>query len=158
MDAPYIVEIDGVPVRCQTPEAAIALIRASAGGSGGGTHSAHRTSHQQSAQSNGNTRWTDQRVAEFFKLIEGKQRKLIDELLKYDDRTDEQLLTLLQLNNGPALGGVFSGLWKNAKKVGADPGEVYVKKPIMIGDRRGFEYALNPGFRQVAERRVAAAK
>jgi hypothetical protein len=152
MDYPYVVEIDGVAVRCLTPQDAIALVRASSGASTGTTHRA-----ASGASGNGHTRWTDQRTAEFFKLIEGKQRKLIDELLQYDERTDEQLVSLLGLANGPALGGVFSGLWKNAKKVGADPNELYVKKTSMIGDKRVFEYSLSSGFRQAAARRAAAA-
>jgi hypothetical protein len=155
MDYPYVVEIDGVPVRCQTPQDAIALVRASGGAAASGEK--HRQSNQPQAH-NGTTRWTDQRVAEFFKNVEGKQRKLIDELLQYDERTDDQLVSLLGLANGPALGGVLSGLWKNAKKVGADPNELCLKKSIMIGDKRGYEYSLSPGFRQAAARRAAAAK
>ena len=158
MDAPYIIEINGVPVRCATAEAALELIRLN--GSSGAPTPSHRRQH---ASGNGqaeaaahNTRWTDQRIDEFFKMIEGKpQRRLIDELLKYDDRTDEQLIGLLQLGSGSALGGVFSGLWKNAKKVGADPTDLYVRQTVMIGDRRAFEYALSPGFRQAAKRHLA---
>jgi hypothetical protein len=151
MDSPYIIEIDGVPVRCETPEAALALIRAHGGnatGNSNGHGKATRPAHS------GNTRWTDQRAAAFFKLIDGKQLKLIDALLESDDtRTDAQLLQHLGLNNGMALAGVFAGLFKNAKKVGADPRELYFKRPITIGDKKGHEYGLHDGFRAVASRR-----
>lgn len=153
MDYPYVVEIDGVTVRCLTAQDAIALVRAHGGAPAGATH---RPSGNGSPA--GNTRWNDQRIGEFFKHIEGKQRKLIDELLNYDERTDDQLCSLLGLSNPSALGGVFSGLWKNAKKVGADPNELYIKKQIQIGDKKAFEYSLSPGFRQAAARRAAAAK
>ena len=152
MDSPYTVMVDGVPVQCETAEAALALIRlhggnAPAGGQGRPTHRQH---------ANG-TRWTDQRIAAFFKLIEGKQRKLVDALLEFEDgRTDAQVVQLLGLSSGSALGGVFAGLWKNAKKVGADPGQLYIRKPINIGDKRGYEYTLNEGFREAALRRSAA--
>jgi len=158
MDVPYIVEIDGLAVSCQSAEAALELIRLHGGGSGASGHHPSARAGSTAGQAN-NTRWTDQRLAEFYKLIEGKQRKLIDALMEYaDGRTDAQLLTLLALPSGSALGGVFSGLWKNAKKVGADPGELYIKKPVMIGDKRGFEYTLSPGFRQASARRAAAVK
>src|SRR5262245_12932280 len=123
MDYPYVVEIDGITVRCLTAQDALALVKAH-GGAPTTTTNRHAGNGAPPA---GNTRWTDQRIAEFFKHIEGKQRKLIDELLHYDERTDDQLCSLLGLNNPSALGGVFSGLWKNAKKVGADPNELYVK-------------------------------
>lgn len=151
MDSPYTVMVDGVPVQCETAEAALALIRLHAGNAPSGTQA--RASHRGHSVSNG-TRWTDQRISAFFKLIEGKQRKLIDALLEFEDgRTDAQVVQLLGLSSGSALGGVFAGLWKNAKKVGADPGQLYIRKPIHIGDKKGFEYTLNEGFREAATRR-----
>lgn len=155
MSAPFTVVIDGVPIQCETPEDALALVRLH----GGSTPSRDRGPKQR--PDNGQqpllgSRWTDQRVEEFFKLIDGKpQRKMIDALLDYTDgRTDAQLMQLLGLDTGSGLGGVFAGLWKNAKKVGADPNELYVKKTIMIGDKRGYEYTLDDGFRQAASHRT----
>lgn len=151
MATPYTVMIDGVPIHCETAEAALELARLH--GSGGTAAPASTARSSVVAASNG-TRWTDERVTEFFKYIEGKQRKLIDALLDTEDsRTDAQLLQLLNLDSGPALGGVLAGLWKNAKKVGADPNELYIRKPITIGDKKGLEYSLNAGFRKAAARR-----
>lgn len=145
--------IDGIPVQCETAEAALELIRTH-GSTGGAT--AHTPTHRAHADNSNGTRWTDQRISEFFKHIEGKQRKLIDALLETEDgRTDAQLLQLLNLSGGSALAGVFAGLYKNAKKVGADPHELYIRKPITIGDKRGLEYSLSEGFRKAAARRVA---
>ena len=146
--SPFTVLIDGVPVQCETTEDALALARLH---SGGKPNPQSGTSPPQgNGQPQQGTRWTDQRVAEFFKLIDGKpQLKMIDALMEYvDGRTDAQLLQLLNLNSGSALGGVFAGLWKNAKKVGADPNELYIKNPIMVGDKRHYEYTLDEGFRQ----------
>ena len=151
--SPFTVVIDGVPVQCETPEDALALARLHSGGK------PNPRSGTSPPQGNGqpphSTRWTDQRVAEFFKLIDGKpQRKMIDALMEYvDGRTDTQLIQLLNLHSGSALGGAFAGLWKNAKKVGANPHELYIKKPIMIGDKRHHEYTLDEGFRQAVARR-----
>ena len=154
MGTPYTVILDGVPVQCETPEDALALVRLHGAtpapqpgaGTGGG---------RPNGQPPQGTRWTDQRVADFFKLIEGKQRKLVDALLETEDaRTDRQLLQTLGLASGNALAGVFAGLYKNAKKVGADPRELYLKKPITIDDKRGYEYTLSAGFRHAASRRA----
>lgn len=150
MASPYTVLIDGVPVQCETAETALELIRTHGG------VTTHPSAHRTHAGGSNSTRWTDQRAAEFFKLIEGKgkQRKLIDALLETEDgRTDAQLLQMLNLQSGNALAGVFAGLFKNAKKAGADPHELYIKKSIMIGDKRGLEYTLDDGFRKAAARR-----
>jgi hypothetical protein len=155
MASPYTVLIDGVPVQCETAEAALELIRTHGGTNEGKTHHVPTARASASVSANG-TRWTDQRIAEFFKHIEGKQRKLIDALMEHDDRTDTQLLQLLGLSNGSALGGVFAGLWKNAKKVGANPGELYVKKPITVGDSTAVAYSLHDAFRTAAARRSAS--
>ena len=154
MASPYTVMIDGVPVLCETAEAALELVRTHGGSSSGTSHTATHRAH--AGQSNG-TRWSDQRVTEFFKLIDGKQkqRKLVDALLETEDgRTDAQLLQLLNLSGGSALAGVFAGLYKNAKKVGADPAELYIQKPVTIGDKHGREYSLCEGFRKAAARRA----
>ena len=147
--------IDGVPVQCDSAEAALALVRLHGGDMPPGNGTSRRGYGQTHLQAH-NTRWTDERIAEFYKLIEGRQRKLVDTLLEnVDARTDAQLIQLLNLSSGMALAGVFAGLYKNAKKVGADPKELYFKKSITIGDKRGAEYTLSPGFRQAAARRVA---
>jgi uncharacterized Ntn-hydrolase superfamily protein len=155
MAFPYTVLIDGVPVQCETAEAALELIRTHGGTSGDKSSAAVYQPRAASGNTNG-TRWNDQRITEFFKNIEGKQRKLVDALLEHDDRTDTQLLQLLNLSNGSALGGVFAGLWKNAKKVGADPGELYIKKAITIGDNKAYAYSLHEAFRTAAARRPAS--
>jgi hypothetical protein len=152
MSALYTVVIDGVPIQCDSPEAAIALARAH-GAQGeprpdGGKRQTHHHDHPPT-----NTRWTARRVADFYKLLEGKgnQTKLLNALLDTEDsRTDAQLLQMLGLGSGMELAGVFAGLYKNAKKVGADPRELYDKKQVTIGDKRGFEYTLHPGFRAAA--------
>lgn len=152
MNSPYTVMIDGVPIQCDTPEAAIALVKAHSGGSSSRDSHGHNRVHIPA----GNTRWTAPRVADFFRLLDGKlrQTKLIDTLLENEDpQTDDQLLKLLNLNSGMELAGVFAGLYKNAKKVGADPSELYMKKRIMIGDKKGYEYTLTPGFRAAAVNR-----
>lgn len=92
-------------------------------------------------------------MLEFFSLLKGNQRKLVDELLDHPEgRTDVQLQAALGMRDGKALAGVLTGLWKNAKKVGADPKEVYERQQINIADRRGYEYSLSDTFRRVAEK------
>jgi hypothetical protein len=146
----YTVVIDGISIQCDTAAAAIALVReTSATGATVGTH------HGKSDNGTGGaaSRWTEQRVREFFRAIKPQQRKLIDALLDTTDaRTDAQLCQVLGLPDGRALAGVLTGLFKNAKKVGADPREIYVKQAVTISDRRQFEYTLTESFRSAAKK------
>ena len=144
----YRVWIGNTPIDCETAEAALELAQRIEGETP--THSSR--SPKAYVDANGSSsRWTDKRVSDFFRLIDGNQQKLIDALLEHaDGRTDEQLMTLLGFSDGRALGGVFGGLWKNAKKVGADPVDLYEKKPATIGGRKSYEYFLKDSFRRVA--------
>lgn len=143
----YTVMVDGVPIQCETAADAIELARQAGGHTGHGTSRAHS-----SRATPGNSRWTEQRVKDFYRAIKAQQRKLVDALLDTNDAlTDDQLCKVLNLNDGRSLAGVFTGLFKNAKKVGADPKELYEKKSIMIGDRRQSEYTLADSFRTAAK-------
>ena len=142
----YRVWIGNTPIDCDTAEAALELAQRIEGGT-----PTHSTKTQPTANGSG-SRWTEKRVADFFQLIDGNQRKLIDALVEHSDgQTDQQLMTLLGLNDGRALGGVFGGLWKNAKKVGADPADLYEKKATTIGGQKAYEYVLRDSFRRVVK-------
>jgi len=145
----YRVWIGSTAIECETPEDALELARQAEGSDS----AAHKpASGKDSEQSKGASRWSDRRVAEFFRLVDGNQRKLVDALLEHTDgRTDQQLVTLFGYQDGKALGGLFGGLWKNAKKVGADPDDLYVKKPATIGGKKAFEYFLSENFRRAAQ-------
>lgn len=150
----YTVFVDGVPVQCETPAAAVALAREAA--ASGAAVTQNGPSGQVSPSDSGTTagsRWTEQRVREFFRVIKAQQRKLIEALLDATDgRTDEQLCQHLGLEDGRALAGVFTGLFKNAKKVGANPKDLYLRHPVTIGDKRQFEYTLADSFRAAAKK------
>jgi len=142
----YKVWIGSVAIDCDTADEALELARRAEGE----TAPSLRARHSENTGNEG-SRWNEKRAQEFFRLIEGKQRKLIDALIEHKDgRTDEQLRQLLSLDNGKQLAGVFTGMWKNAKKVGADPGELYIRKPVSIGGKRIHEYFLTDSFRNVA--------
>lgn len=98
------------------------------------------------------SRWTEKRVKDFFELIKGgAQKKLVETLMvNPEGQTDDQLCRLLNLDGGNALGGVTSGAAKNAKKVGADPNDLFVKKRVNIDGKKVREYFLTSSFRQVA--------
>jgi hypothetical protein len=146
----YTVVVDGVPILCETAAAAVALAREAAGS--GGTVSATPGARQESSSPTG-SRWTEQRIREFFRVIKAQQRKLVDALLETTDaRTDDQLCQTLGLPDGRSLAGVFTGLFKNAKKVGADPKELYQRHSVTIGDKRQYEYTVAEGFRLAAKK------
>ena len=129
--------------------------RAPAGGETGPASISAKTRPYEPNGGETTSRWTDKRAADFFRLIDGNQRRLIDALMEHPDgRTDDQLCQLLSFKDGKQLGGVFGGLWKNAKKVGADPNELYMKKPAIIGGRHVKEYFLTESFRRLAGRQT----
>lgn len=149
------VLVDGVPILCESATDAVAVAREAAksgavvGGTGGGTTKANGDRGDALSGS----RWTEQRVREFFRVIKSQQRKLVDTLLDSDDAvTDTMLCQQLGLSDGRSLAGVFTGLWKNAKKVGADPKDLYLRNNANIGGERKFEYTLTDSFRVAARK------
>src|SRR5439155_12694159 len=131
----YKAIVGGVTIECDSADGALEIARRA----GHSDAEAPRRSPSERSSGNGpssGSRWTDARVTEFFKLIGGAQRKVIDALIEnHDGRTDEQLIQLLPGGGGGrALAGVLAGLWKNGKKVGANPSGPYEKKRVKIGD------------------------
>ena len=109
----YRVLIGTVQIECDTPEEAFEMAKRVAGIEGGPHAKANSAPER---LDNGGSRWTESRIRDFFKLIKGSQRKVVDALLEnMDGRTDEQLLQLL---------GVCSGLTGLDRKeaVGAQRG------------------------------------
>jgi len=93
-------------------------------------------------------RWTETRLNEFYRLIKGQQRKILDALLDSPDgRTDKQLLQMLGWDNGRMLAGVLSGLAKNSKKAGVGGHELYTKRHVTVGDEGMNEYKITDSFR-----------
>lgn len=146
---PYRVMVGGISIECDSIEEALTLAQGVVGAA-----LEHTTSRAPKPVAlPGASRWTEARMKEFFGLLKGNQRRLVDELLDHPEgRTDDQLCTTFGLNDGRKLGGIFTGLWKNAKKVGADPNDVYDKQRVTIGNERGFEYTLTQSFRMIAEK------
>jgi hypothetical protein len=154
----YRVVVEGVAIECDSIDDAIALARRAAA-AGAGVERSAKDARSSVAPIVGNSRWTEARMASFFSILKGDQRKLVEELLENPEgRTDNQLLSALGLRDGRALGGVFTSVWKNAKKIGADPNDVYVKQNVNIGDERRLEYTLSESFRHFAEKVRATAK
>ena len=141
-------------ILCDTAEEAaeVSRLRASNGESPRGLKQHQRDSGD--GQSHVGSRWTEARISDFFKLIKGQQRKIIDALLENaDGRTEDQLYQLVGVSDGRGLAGVLTGLHKNAKKAGGDPRELYERKTVQIGDKRVREYVLTAAFRAAAQGR-----
>ncbi len=142
----YTVVINGVPIQCETAAAAIELTRQAAAN---GVDSAKPASP--TGEPVPGSRWTAQRVRDFFTTISGSQRKLIDALLEAEDaKTDDQLCKVIDMKDSMALGGVLTPLLKNAKKVGADSKDLYQRNDIMLDGKRHYEFSLTPSFRGAA--------
>lgn len=145
----YTVNVGGVLVTCETAAEAIELARVAGGQKPGKA----LQSTQGSQSTNSGSRWTEQRIRDFFRVIKAQQRKLVEAMLETPDAlTAKQLCTLLQLEDGRALAGVFAGLWKNADKVGADPKDLYERSMVTRGDKRENDYTLTESFRAAAQK------
>jgi hypothetical protein len=145
MAMPYKVVVGGIEIMCDSAEEALAIAQRASG-----DEPPHRigAGHERGATSG---RWTESRLADFLRFVKPEQRKVIDALLEHHDgRTDEQLCQLLGYADGRQLAGTLSALWKNAKKAGADPKDLIVKRPVTIGDKRIHEYTLTESFKHQA--------
>jgi NADPH-dependent curcumin reductase CurA len=147
MSAHYKVWIGNIAVECDSVEAVLALAKAD-----GASAAGSKSSQTKPADiSTGESRWTPKRAKDFFDNLDGHQKKLIDLLMaNTEGQTDEQLLRLLSLGSGRALGGVMSGASKNAKKVGADPDDLVRKEHVTIDGKHAKEYFLTESFRKAA--------
>ena len=147
----FTVLVDGVSIHCETAAEAVAVAREAAS-AGASVASGPSKGSSEKGSATG-SRWTEQRIRDFFRVIKPQQRKLIEALLDTSDgRTDEQLCQALGLQDGRSLAGVFTGLYKNAKKVGADPKELYIRDMVSIGDRRVSEYTVPDSFRAAVKK------
>jgi hypothetical protein len=145
---PYKVWIGNVAVECESVGEVIALAKQADGLAVPGKK---QLGAKQIELPNGESRWTEKRVNDFFGQIEGSQKKLIDALLaNTEGKTDDQLRRLLSLDGGRALGGVMAGATKNARKVGADPKDLFNKHRVVIDGKKQTEYFLTESFRKVA--------
>jgi hypothetical protein len=146
---PYKVWIGNVPIDCETAADALELAKQA----DGVTIPAKRPVGAKAIELPGESRWTEKRVKDFLELIKSKsnQKKLIEALLaSTEGKTEDQLFRLLNLANGNALGGVTAGAAKNAKKVGADPDDLFLKQKVVIDGKKLREYFLTKGFRVAA--------
>ena len=143
----YKVRYGSLLVECETVDEVDALAKRMGGSVSAARHSAA------SEPSSSESRWTEKRVRDFLELIKSKnnQKKLIDALLaNTEGKTEDQLFRLLSLDGGNALGGVTAGATKNARKVGADPDDLFVKRRVLIDGKKLREYFLTDSFRKAA--------
>src|ERR1700680_2860935 len=93
----YRVWVGKTPIDCDTPEAALELALQIESDTTVPRNERPRDHHATPGE-NGSSRWTPKRATEFFRLIDGNQRKLMDALVEHNDgRTDQQLMSLLGL-------------------------------------------------------------
>lgn len=145
----YRVTVNGITIECETAEQALELARQATGDA----------LPDKSTRNNGTTttgtRWTDRRMRDLLKALSPGQLKLLDAMLGAPDGiTDKALRSQLGLTNNSALGGVFTGLIRNVKKVSGDPNDLYVTEKVNIGGETMNEFKLSPSFRPVMERVV----
>jgi hypothetical protein len=156
----YRVLVNGVPVECDSVEEAMALAARVTNASAGKPRSPQQPTDPVFSSVNGASRWTEGRLREFLQMMEGlKGRAALTELFENPDgRTQVQLIQTLGLANGRMLSGVMAGLVKNAKKVGADPSDVYQREVVTIGGEKNYEYRLADSLRQAMTRNGGSNK
>ena len=85
--------------------------------------------------------------------MEGAKGRVLTALLEnLDGRTQKQLIEAASLSTGRELSGVLAGVIKNAKKVGAEPNDVYQREVLTIGGEKTYEYRLVETLRQAIAR------
>jgi len=98
--------------------------------------------------------WSAQLVEAFRELLKEQplQRRLLNSLYAGGRAgvLKEDLVKELKLNNAKQLAGPFSGLAKNAKKIGLAREAVYSMEKIQVEGKRTYRYWPNESLRSVA--------
>lgn len=148
----FRVIVSGVAIECESADDALLLARKAA------RQSSREKVGEASADVDG-TGWTEKRVKAFWARLKDNQKKLMGELLNnLEGRTDQELLRLLKMEDGKRLAGVFTALFKNAAKVGADPEDLYHKETTTSADGRVRKYTVSDAFRKAWEGMQSKAK
>lgn len=141
----YRVTINGITVEMDSPEEVYKLLAKSSANGPTSASIEGNVAHQD---------WTSLKAAQFINGLpaNGLQRRVIRALYhgKPDGVSKEELLKELEVTDWQQAGGGFSGLAKNARKLGlASPLEI--EKTRDARGQRIYRYRLNPDFRQILE-------
>lgn len=150
----YKIHYKDVVIECNTVEEALQFTSHLKSVKVEAVQKEHSENNLERSAVGGSSRWTEKRLKEFLNLAKNSQQyKVIESLLDSPDgRTLPQLLSLLGATNGRILAGVFSGMAKNAKKVGVDYKDLYICNRVSIGGEMQKEYKLTDSFRSAVER------
>jgi len=148
----FRVKFAGLEVTCDTADDVLALA-ARAG------PSPIRKVLSEVTDNGSNRAWTPSVLKIFWSRLKDNQRKMLSELVDHPEgRSDEELCRLLKLSDNRRLAGVFTGLYKNAYRSGANPDKVYVRERLFTNEGRSLRYTLSKDFRVAWEEFQAKAK
>jgi len=139
----YRVTIAGRTVEMDSPEEVYRLLQST---TVNGRHEVKAAPKRQE--------WDDDRAAQFMADLQpgSLQMQVIWTLYHLETKSlsRDDLLAMMKISDAQQLGGAFSGLIKNAKKLGA-PSPLFIKRIRDTKGNRTYEYSLDPAFRKAVE-------
>jgi hypothetical protein len=130
----YDIEWKGIKVHCKSLEDAVELLK-----------------QLETPVSPELESWTAHQFVDFTGRLQFQQKKLLWYLKVVDEASDEELRSLLDLEDNRALAGTLSGLTKVANALEIPPARVYKQTMRYEKGKPVRAYSLAPGFQKSAE-------
>ena len=141
----FKIVYEGVEIHCETPDDAIELIAKLRG-------SAPLPKKGKSGGMIAGSRWTVPKFQNFLSLLQDKQRKFLQELVKNPTGvTDIALRQVFALKSNKGFGPILTAISRRAKKVGLTLSEVYTSEKLHEGKDRVLEFRPSAAFLRVVE-------
>lgn len=96
--------------------------------------------------------WTPELFLTFIDRLGKAQREALALLVSFGHVSDEELRACIKVSGNQALGGVLSGVSKQAAALGIEARHVFNFENFRNADRRRSTYTVAPGFRDMAGR------
>jgi hypothetical protein len=96
--------------------------------------------------------WTPELFVSFIDRLGKVQREALALLVLFNHVSDEELRACIKVTGNQALGGILSGISKQAAALGIEARHVFSFENFRNADRRRSTYTVSPGFRDLAGR------
>lgn len=96
--------------------------------------------------------WTPELFVSFIDRLGKVQREALGLLVSSGHVSDQELRACIKVTGNQALGGMLSGISKQAAALGIEARHVFSFENFRNADRRRSTYTVAPGFREIAGR------
>ncbi len=96
--------------------------------------------------------WTPELFMSFIDRLGKTQREALGLLVSFNHVSDEELRACIKVTGNQALGGILSGISKQAAALGIEARQVFSFENFRNADRRRSTYTVARGFRDIAAR------